>query len=182
MARVAKEIGVPPAIIGRMVVTPPTDMVWLSPQELQSMGVSLVGKPVQVSIDEQPKIGAPRQISSENPNDVSSETKASAPPSWNAFVEKAIRVSASQNNGKPIHSRSCQPALKICFDGIFYKDRKGTHTLAKVVKDMNDKIIRREVCEFNSSMDIRKCFDWDDGTVRRDMKDSNGNWSKVADE
>lgn len=45
MARIAKELGVPPAIIGRMVVTPPDEIVWLSPQDLQSMGVTLVGKP-----------------------------------------------------------------------------------------------------------------------------------------
>ncbi len=47
MARVAKELGVPPAIIGRMVVTPPSEVVWLSPQDLQSMGVTMVGKPMQ---------------------------------------------------------------------------------------------------------------------------------------
>lgn len=47
MARIAKELGVPPAIIGRMVVTSPSDMVWLSPADLQSMGTSMVGKPSQ---------------------------------------------------------------------------------------------------------------------------------------
>jgi hypothetical protein len=51
MAKVAKELGVPPAIIGRMVVTPPNEMVWLSPQELQSMGVTMVGKPAQTASD-----------------------------------------------------------------------------------------------------------------------------------
>lgn len=45
MARVAKELGVPSSIIGRMVVTPPSDMVWLSPQDLQSMGTTMVGQP-----------------------------------------------------------------------------------------------------------------------------------------
>jgi hypothetical protein len=34
MARIAKELGVPSAIIGRMVVTPPNDMAWLTPQDL----------------------------------------------------------------------------------------------------------------------------------------------------
>ena len=47
MAKIAKELGVPPAIIGRMVVTSPQDMVWLSPQELQSMGVTMMGRPSQ---------------------------------------------------------------------------------------------------------------------------------------
>src|ERR1700730_3857825 len=43
MARVAKELGVPSAIIGRMVVTRPNEMVWLSAADLQSMGTSMVG-------------------------------------------------------------------------------------------------------------------------------------------
>jgi hypothetical protein len=43
MARIAKELGVPPAIIGRMVVTPPAQMVWLSPADLQSMGTTMAG-------------------------------------------------------------------------------------------------------------------------------------------
>jgi hypothetical protein len=47
MARIAKELSVPAAIIGRMVVTPPGDMVWLSPADLQSMGTTMVGKPAQ---------------------------------------------------------------------------------------------------------------------------------------
>ena len=47
MARFVKELGVPPAIIGRMVVTPPDDMVWLSPNDLRSMGVVMQGVPRQ---------------------------------------------------------------------------------------------------------------------------------------
>jgi hypothetical protein len=49
MAKIAKELGVPSAIIGRMVVTSPQDMVWLSPQELQSMGVTMMGRPSQLT-------------------------------------------------------------------------------------------------------------------------------------
>jgi hypothetical protein len=45
MARAANELGVPAAIVGRMVVTPPNEMVWLTPQDLQSMGTTMVGKP-----------------------------------------------------------------------------------------------------------------------------------------
>lgn len=51
MAKIAKELGVPDAIIGRMVVTPPSEMVWLTPSELQSMGTTMVGKPSQVAAD-----------------------------------------------------------------------------------------------------------------------------------
>jgi|tagenome__1003787_1003787.scaffolds.fasta_scaffold20979326_3 hypothetical protein len=39
MASVAKELGVPSSIIGRMVATPPGTVVWLSSADLQSMDV-----------------------------------------------------------------------------------------------------------------------------------------------
>lgn len=44
MARVVKELGVPPGIIGKMVVTPPDDIVWLTPDDLQSMGATMTGE------------------------------------------------------------------------------------------------------------------------------------------
>jgi hypothetical protein len=41
MARVAKELGVPSSIISHMVATPPSEVVWLSPADLQSMGTKV---------------------------------------------------------------------------------------------------------------------------------------------
>jgi len=49
MARIVKEMGVPASIIGKMVVTPPEQMVWLTPDELRSMGATMTGKPAQVA-------------------------------------------------------------------------------------------------------------------------------------
>ncbi len=43
MAKLVKELGVPPAIIGKMVVTSADDIVWLTPEDLQSMGVQMTG-------------------------------------------------------------------------------------------------------------------------------------------
>jgi hypothetical protein len=48
MARVVNEMGVPPGIIGQMVVTPPNQMVWLSPDDLRSMGTTMTGKAEQM--------------------------------------------------------------------------------------------------------------------------------------
>ena len=48
MAGFAKELGVPSSIIGKMVATPPEQMLWLTPVELISMGTTMTGKPVQV--------------------------------------------------------------------------------------------------------------------------------------
>lgn len=181
MARVAKELGVPPAIIGRMVVTPPSEMVWLSPTDLQSMGTTMVGKPSQIAptssvpaVNSQVQAGAPVQL---QPTD-----KASAPPTWDKLVDAAVRLSAEQNGGKAITVRTCQPELKACFNGVMYVDSKGVETLLKVTRDMNDRIVKREACTFNKSGDIRICLNWDSSESRRDMKDSSGNWIKVADE
>jgi hypothetical protein len=42
MAQIAKEFGVPHGIIGKMVVTPPDQMVWLDAADLKSMNVDLI--------------------------------------------------------------------------------------------------------------------------------------------
>jgi hypothetical protein len=186
MARAAKELGVPAAIIGRMVVTPPNEMVWLTPQDLLSMGTTMVGKPTQTisptataTVD---PASLPQQTQPGDPIELQPQTKSAATPTWSEFLDAAIKRSAAQNNGKPNYSRGCQPELKTCFDAITMVGNDGKLTTVKVTKDMNDTIIHREVCSFNDSVDIRMCFDWDDGTKHRDMKDTNGNWYKVADE
>ena len=49
MARIVKGLGVPPAVIGKMVVTPPSEVVWLTADDLRAMGVSVTGRPAQVT-------------------------------------------------------------------------------------------------------------------------------------
>lgn len=183
MARAAQDLGVPAAIIGRMVVTPPNEMVWLTPQDLLSMGTTMVGKPTQTV---SPRAAAtanpaspPQQTQAGDPVQLRPQTKSAEAPTWSEFVNKAIKRSAAQNNGKPDYSRRCQPEFKTCYDAIVVVGSDGKITSVKVTKDMNDKILRREVCTFNDSLDIRKCFDWDDGTTHRDMKDSDGKWYQV---
>jgi hypothetical protein len=180
MARFAKELGVPAAIIGRMVVTPPSEMVWLSPSDLQSMGTTMIGKPSQIPAS--PETSNVQQLPPGNPTTITPNSKASAPPTWSNLVDAAIATSASQNNGRPRFFRSCQPELKVCNSGIAYRDNKGADMAIKIAKDMKDRVITREVCSFNEPGDIRVCFDWDNQTTHRDMKDTKGDWYKVADE
>jgi hypothetical protein len=181
MARIAKELGVPAAIIGRMVVTPPAEMVWLSPSDLQSMGATMVGKPAQISANTATGQQPPRQTVPGEPVDLQPSSRASAPPSWDTFVDSAARMSAEQNNGKPVSARVCQPETKTCTNAIIYVS-KGTEIMVKVTRDLRETIILREVCSFNKSGDIRLCLDWDSGSKHRDMQDRTGNWSKVADD
>ncbi len=186
MARAAKDLGVPAAIIGRMVVTPPNEMVWLTPQDLLSMGTTMVGKPTQTvspSATAAADPGSlPKQTQPGNPMQLQPEAKSTKTPTWSEFLDGVIKRSAAQNNGTPRYSRGCQPEIKTCYDAIMVVGADGKMASVKVTKDMNDKIISREICSFNDSVDIRKCFNWDDGSTRRDMKDTKGNWYKVADE
>src|SRR4051812_25471268 len=105
MARVVRELGVPSGIVGKMVVTPPTDMVWLTIDDLQSMNVTMLGKPMQSPPDQQVMDRLPQVITPKN--------QASAPPNspltWDQFLAGAIEISKEQNNGKARFARSCQP-------------------------------------------------------------------------
>ncbi|UPJ76165.1 hypothetical protein [Bradyrhizobium sp. 187] len=186
MAKIAKELGVPSAIIGRMVVTSPQDMVWLSPQELQSMGVTMMGRPSQLtppvaSLQQTPP-NSPLSLSPSGATLSAARTTPNASPSWGEIVNRAMEKSASQNNGKPLFSRSCQPELRVCNIGLSYLDNQGKVAFLKTVEDMNGKVIAREACTLNDFQDVRTCINWDDGTSHRDMKDSKGVWSKVADQ
>jgi hypothetical protein len=178
MARIARELGVPAAIIGRMVVTPPSEMVWLSPPDLQSMGTTMVGKPSQLP----PPVANTKQLPDGPPLNLSPKEKASASMSWDEMFDKAVATSASQNDGKPHYFRVCQPENKTCNTGVSLKARDGTDIVAKITKDINDKIIRRETCTFNATNDIRLCLDWDRNIARRDMKNVKGDWYKISDD
>jgi hypothetical protein len=181
MARIAKELGVPPQIIGRMVVTPPSDMVWLSPQDLMSMGVSMVGKPSQI-----PSVAntVPEQTAPGEPIQITPQAKASTEPqmTWNDLVKRAIKLSSDQNNGNPLFSRFCQPEEKVCIIGLSYTQNDGKLGFLKSVENPDGKIVMREICTINEFKDVRTCVNWDTGASHRDMKDAKGEWYKVADE
>jgi hypothetical protein len=185
MARVAKDLGVPSAIIGRMVVTPPSEVVWLNPQDLQSMGVAMVGKPSQTEMPTadgtpiQQLPGAPRSLA---PRDAPQANAATTAPTWNEILEKATNLSASQNNGKPALTRFCEPEFKVCTMAVTYKLKDGKSGFLKTVENMNGKMIRRESCELNEFSDIRTCLNWDTGASHRDMQNTKGEWHTVSDD
>jgi hypothetical protein len=194
MAKVAKELGVPPTIIGKMVVTPPSEMVWLTPEDLQSMGVTMVGKPIQVqpsasaSLQQTPPDGP---VSILPPQSNAAQPQAMAPPSndrtanvptWSEMVEIVTQRSASQNHGKPMLDRHCQPELKVCITAISYVDNEGNVAFLKRVEDIDGKTIAREACTLNKFGDVRTCLNWDNRTFHKDMKDEHGNWVAVTNQ
>ena len=178
MARIVKDLGVPASIVGKMVVTPPNQMVWLTVDDLRSMETKMFGKPMQLATEQ------PSTTQLQQP--IVPGARATAPatqtPTWKDLVDKVSRLSSSQNNGKPRLYRVCQPELKTCTTAIYYKSSDGNDGLIRVTEDLNGKIFERELCTFNIHGDIRSCLNWDKGTSHRDMKNSQGEWYKVADE
>jgi ATP-dependent protease ClpP protease subunit len=178
MARIAKELGVPEAIIGKMVVARPNEMVWLSPVDLQSMGTTMIGKPTQLPsvpngpVSQQTKPGEPPQLQQ--------SAKAAAPMSWEAMIGNALVLSSKQNGGSPKTVRACQPEERMCANGIVFK-MDGIDAVALSRQDMDGKIVQRELCTFNKFGDIRSCLDWDTKAKHRDMRDAKGTWTKVPD-
>jgi len=175
MARVVRELGVPSSIVGKMVVTPPDQMVWLTVDDLRSMETKMFGKPMQTATE--PYGG------SQLPKDITPGTQATAPasqtPTWADVINRAIATSSSQNNGKPLVIRNCQPEFKTCLRAIYYKNKYGKASFAKVTEDILGNIIARELCSLNDDGDIRECTVWDTGEVRHDMKDAKGVWYAV---
>lgn len=174
MARVVRELGVPAEIIGKMVVTPPSEMVWLAPDDLKSMGVTMIGKPEQLA-------SPPLQLNS--PNQLSSSqapiAKQSSGPTWKSVIENAVTASMQQNGGRIQNNRVCQPELKLCTNAIFYKTNHGTDAMVRTTEDIDGKMVRRDLCTFNTFGDVRTCLDWDSGKVSREMRDANNKWSLI---
>jgi hypothetical protein len=167
MAKFAQdELGVPDMITNRMVSTPSKQIGWLDAQDLKAMGVSLAGIPEQT-----------RRVAA---NTSAVQQVSTGIASWNEFIDKVGKLSADQNDGKIASSRLCQPELKSCVLGLEYLLNDGRKGLAVVIQDMDGKILRREVCEFNGSNDIRNCVDWDTGAKHRDSKNAMGDWVQVA--
>ena len=140
----------------------------------------MVGKPAQTSLG--PDAALVPQTSGE-PMQLSPQAKASrSVPTWDEFVNKAMELSASQNNGKPDVSRFCQPEFKTCAIAVSFINKQGKSGFLKIVQDINGSTIRKESCELNEFKDVRSCFNWDTGATHRDMKNTKGDWVQVGDE
>jgi hypothetical protein len=95
MARIAKELGVPAGIIGKMVVTPPEQMVWLTPDELRLMGVTMTGKPSQLPSVPPVASQLPPEI---KPSSRSTASEGKPLPTWAKLLE-----------GNRLHDQHPQP-------------------------------------------------------------------------
>ena len=94
----------------------------------------------------------------------------------------AFALSARQNDGKPLHGRSCQPELKLCNAAVVFRRDDGVDVMVRRAEDPTGKTVSRDVCEFNKFGDVRICVNWDTGVSIREMKNDHGDWIKVGDE
>jgi hypothetical protein len=184
MARIVKDLGVPAPIIGKMVVTPPDQIVWLGPDDLRSMGTTMTGNPAQVppppeqSATSQP----PMQLDPSANAIVPPTSQTPQPPDWSTIVKGAFALSARQNNGTPASSRACQPELKVCSTFVFFTANDGTTVMVRSVEDPTGQLIKRDICSFNEFGDVRVCTNFDTGAKSREMKNERGDWVQVGTE
>lgn len=171
MAKAVKDFGVPAGIIGKMVVTPPNEMVWLTPDELRSMGTTMTGKPAQ----------AVARLPEQPPAQAAAPKQAATVPSWQDLTNRAFDLSRDQYGGRPKISRVCQPEQKSCSTAVFYKNKDGKETMLRTTENVSGQIIERQICDFNDFIDIRSCFDWDRMSTTKEMKDIKGEWRLVPD-
>lgn len=175
MARILRELGVPAPIIGKMVVTPPAQMVWLTPDDLKSMGVTMLGKPSQLGPPVAAQSAPPLQLTTPP----STHTQATAAkPTWGDMIKMAANLSI-QAYGRLNSGRSCQPELKVCSNAILYRTKDGINAMIRTEENIDGKVIRRDICSFNSFGDVRTCLDWDAGRLTKEMKSSNGTWTLI---
>ena len=165
-----------------MVVTPPNSIVWLTPDDLRSMGATMTGKPSQVPTDQSTTSQAPMQIDPSAKAAIPSTSQTKKAPEWKELVNAAFAISARQNGGKPLSGRSCQPELKLCSTAVFFKREDGVEVMLRMSEDTIGSPISRDICTFNEFRDVRTCSDWDTGALIREMKNKQGDWVKVGDQ
>jgi hypothetical protein len=179
MAGFARELGVPSPIIARMVTTPPTQIAWLEPRDLHLMGVKTIGNDT-LAAGSGVRSDGPADRQKSNVETMATITppaaKIESRPVWSEFIEKMIALSAEQNKGTAVLTRSCKQESRECAMAVAYLLKDGRQGLATMFQDANGNIKRREVCESNAADDLRDCFNWDTGAKYRDVKNTKGEW------
>jgi hypothetical protein len=170
----AQELGVPASIIGKMVVTPPGQIVWLTPDDLRSMGTILTGSPTQTSVSRQ----APMQSEPYSSSEIPSASESNERMTWKAFIAAAISISADQHGGEPDLDRVCRPELNLCNTVVSF-EYEGREVIVRVTEDALGNSVERETCPLNDFHDVRTCVNWDTGAKARAMKNDNGEWIAI---
>jgi hypothetical protein len=166
-ARILSELGVPPAIVGKLVLTPPDGMAWLTPDDLRSMNVTIT--------DTLRWPGAGARLTpleaAVKPDDVS----------WLEYVAETLELSL-QEFGPGNLREICDLYRLLCVRYFYFFDRHDLATRVTTFEDMSGNVVRREVCKFNMARTVRACFDWDTLEKSHATIEADGRWKQVAGE
>ena len=170
-AKLLSELGVPPAIVGKQVLTPSDRMAWLSPDDLRSMNVTLAGnlrRPAELAVAVEP----PPPLT---------PFEAAAKPAglnWSQYVAETSELSRQRFGLKYLHE-TCDLRSMTCSRYYHFAGKDDIPTTVTTFEDMSGNVVRREVCKFNMARTVRACFDWDTLEKSHAAKGKDGRWQWV---
>jgi hypothetical protein len=153
-ARIVSEFGVPPAIVGKLMLTPPNQILWLSLDDLRSMNVTLLSnliRPAELAAPVEPAAPvASRRLTQFKPDGLS----------WSEYVAKTSEL--SRRTFGPHHLReSCNLYTMLCTRSFYFNDKDDVRTHVTTVEDLSGNVVQREVCKEDMPGSGLSCFDWD---------------------
>jgi hypothetical protein len=167
MARwAAKELGIPSDIIGKMVTTPPSDIIWLSHAELSSMGAQTLDR-------------SHSGTSNWSPPDPEALASRASPQGWPQVVGSAVELSRVQNGGAVRSNRSCSPSTGACELSIAFQRADGRSEIVRTIQNRDGQTISRAYCALEASGNLRHCMDWDTKRRSDEQKGADGQWTGV---
>jgi len=177
IVRVARELGLPDEIVGRMLITRPDEIFWLTQDDLLAMGATTTGKSGSGALE--PSVAAPPPFA---PSPKVAASDPLAHRNWSEVVGAALAMSREQNGGQAFTARQCEPKSNNCTTAVFYNGKDGRQVMVRTTKDANGRQLVHEICTFNIAKDVRTCVDWDDGKTHRHARDGKGGWRQIADQ
>ena len=166
MARwAAKELGIPSDIIGKMVMTPPSAIIWLSNAELTSMGAQILDR-------------SQSRILNRPPDPEAFAGRASS-QGWPEILGSAVELSRVQNGGVVRTNRFCSPSTGACELSIAFQRADGRPEIVRTIQDRTGQTISRAYCTLEPSGNLRHCMDWDTKRRSEEQKGLDGQWTGV---
>ncbi len=165
----AQELKVPTGIIGKMVVTPPSSIIWLSREELQSLGAIETGEDFSSS-------GAGVHRSTKI---VVGHAEASN-IAWSEMMNDASALSSAAHDGKPDLRENCRVERKICQTALFFQRSNGIKAMLRSTRDAKGTVVGRHYCEFKEEETVWVCTDWDSHVVAREKESGEGTWRPIS--
>ncbi len=189
MAKLVKDLGVPDGIIGKMVTTPPKSMMWLTRDDMRSMGVTLAD-----TLDRVPQgamaMGAtapPGQSPGSVPTAAARQSLGavptspfSAPGAWERLAERAVTLSAAQHGGVAARSDVCDTRTKACIAIVLYTEANGSPALLRTTSDARGAVMSRVYCSLDTALTQRSCLDIATGTVTAEARGPDGHWARAG--